>query len=253
MLCSNCGKELVGIPAICEDCGTGPEPKPNPCPSCGSGTHVRAVACPKCGAALEATAESGKKGRGLRLISIVFNIIIAVVFVSTYLYLASPPAAVEPVVTAASNLIVASVGYTAIPLDSIIASPPVLPRVTHYGQMGSERGSVGFLMNHTSPIPGILVNTTEQLTIYAVYKEPTTNTAAASAGRFEDVTDKAAFQSSNTAAVTVTTDGLVRAVASGAANITVSYTAIPGSANLTAAAEGKIPITVTANVSVTVK
>ena len=234
MLCSNCGKELVGIPAICEDCGTGPEPKPNPCPSCGSGTHVRAVACPKCGAALEATAESGKKGRGLRLISIVFNIIIAVVFVSTYLYLASPPAAVEPVVTAASNLIVASVGYTAIPLDSIIASPPVLPRVTQYA--------------FTFVKPGIPVNTTEQLTIYAVYKEPTTNTAAASAGRFEDVTDKAVFQSSNTAAVTVTTDGLVRAMASGAANITVSYTAIPGSANLTAAAEGKVPITVTVNV-----
>jgi hypothetical protein len=42
-------------------------------------------------------------------------------------------------------------------------------------------------------------------------------------------------------------------VASGAANITVSYTAIPGSANLTAAAEGKVPITVTVNVSVTVQ
>ena len=241
MLCSNCGKELVGIPAICEDCGTGPEPEPNPCPSCGSGTHVRAIACPKCGAALEATAGPGKKGRGLRSISIVFNIVIAVVFVSTYLFLASPPAAVEPVVTAASNLVVASVGYTAIPLDSIIASPPVLPRVTQYA--------------FTYVKPGIPVNTTEQLTIYAVYKEPTTqgkfpsrNTATASAGRFEDVTDKAVFQSSNTAAVTVTADGLVRAVASGAANITVSYTAIPGSANLTAAAEGKIPITVTVNV-----
>ncbi len=241
MLCSNCGKELVGIPAICEDCGTGPEPEPNPCPSCGSGTHVRAIACPKCGAALEATAGPGKKGRGLRSISIVFNIVIAVVFVSTYLFLASPPAAVEPVVTAASNLVVASVGYTAIPLDSIIASPPVLPRVTQYF--------------FTYVVPGIPVNTTEQLTIYAVYKEPTTqgkfpsrNTATASAGRFEDVTDKAVFQSSNTAAVTVTADGLVRAVASGAANITVSYTAIPGSANLTAAAEGKIPITVTVNV-----
>ena len=246
MLCSNCGKELVGIPAICEDCGTGPEPEPNPCPSCGSGTHVRAIACPKCGAALEATAGPGKKGRGLRSISIVFNIVIAVVFVSTYLFLASPPAAVEPVVTAASNLVVASVGYTAIPLDSIIASPPVLPRVTQYA--------------FTYVKPGIPVNTTEQLTIYAVYKEPTTqgkfpsrNTATASAGRFEDVTDKAVFQSSNTAAVTVTADGLVRAVASGAANITVSYTAIPGSANLTAAAEGKIPITVTVNVSVIVR
>ena len=246
MLCSNCGKELVGIPAICEDCGTGPEPEPNPCPSCGSGTHVRAIACPKCGAALEATAGPGKKGRGLRSISIVFNIVIAVVFVSTYLFLASPPAAVEPVVTAASNLVVASVGYTAIPLDSIIASPPVLPRVTQYA--------------FTYVKPGIPVNTTEQLTIYAVYKEPTTqgkfpsrNTATASAGRFEDVTDKAVFQSSNTAVVTVTADGLIQAVASGAANITVSYTAIPGSANLTAAAEGKIPITVTVNVSVLVR
>ena len=246
MLCSNCGKELVGIPAICEDCGTGPEPEPNPCPSCGSGTHVRAIACPKCGAALEATAGPGKKGRGLRSISIVFNIVIAVVFVSTYLFLASPPAAVEPVVTAASNLVVASVGYTAIPLDSIIASPPVLPRVTQYF--------------FTYVVPGIPVNTTEQLTIYAVYKEPTTqgkfpsrNTATASAGRFEDVTDKAVFQSSNTAAVTVTADGIIRAVASGAANITVSYTAIPGSANLTAAAEGKIPITVTVNVFVNVR
>ena len=241
MLCSNCGKELVGIPAICEDCGTGPEPEPNPCPSCGSGTHVRAIACPKCGAALEATAGPGKKGRGLRSISIVFNIVIAVVFVSTYLFLASPPAAVEPVVTAASNLVVASVGYTAIPLDSIIASPPALPPTY-------------VIPGHTFFL-GMPVNTIDQLTIYAVYKKPTTqgkfpsrNTATASAGRFEDVTDKAVFQSSNTAAVTVTADGIIRAVASGAANITVSYTAIPGSANLTAAAEGKIPITVTVNV-----
>ena len=241
MLCSNCGKELVGIPAICEDCGTGPEPEPNPCPSCGSGTHVRAIACPKCGAALEATAGPGKKGRGLRSISIVFNIVIAVVFVSTYLFLASPPAAVEPVVTAASNLVVASVGYTAIPLDSIIASPPALPPTY-------------VIPGHTFFL-GMPVNTIDQLTIYAVYKKPTTqgkfpsrNTATASAGRFEDVTDKAVFQSSNTAVVTVTADGLIQAVASGAANITVSYTAIPGSANLTAAAEGKIPITVTVNV-----
>jgi hypothetical protein len=148
--------------------------------------------------------------------------------------LASPPAAVEPVVTAASNLVVASVGYTAIPLDSIIASPPALPPTY-------------VIPGHTFFL-GMPVNTIDQLTIYAVYKKPTTNTAAASAGRFEDVTDKAAFQSSNTAVVTVTTDGLVRAVASGAANITVSYTAIPGSANLTAAAEGKVPITVTVNV-----
>ncbi len=241
MLCSNCGKELVGIPAICEDCGTGPEPEPNPCPSCGSGTHVRAIACPKCGAALEATAGPGKKGRGLRSISIGFNIVIAVVFVSTYLFLASPPAAVEPVVTAASNLVVASVGYTAIPLDSIIASPPALPPTY-------------VIPGHTFFL-GMPVNTIDQLTIYAVYKKPTTqgkfpsrNTATASAGRFEDVTDKAVFQSSNTAVVTVTADGLIQAVASGAANITVSYTAIPGSANLTAAAEGKIPITVTVNV-----
>ena len=246
MLCSNCGKELVGIPAICEDCGTGPEPEPNPCPSCGSGTHVRAIACPKCGAALEATAGPGKKGRGLRSISIVFNIVIAVVFVSTYLFLASPPAAVEPVVTAASNLVVASVGYTAIPLDSIIASPPALPPTY-------------VIPGHTFFL-GMPVNTIDQLTIYAVYKKPTTqgkfpsrNTATASAGRFEDVTDKAVFQSSNTAAVTVTADGIIRAVASGTANITVSYTAIPGSANLTAAAEGKIPITVTVNVSVLVR
>ena len=241
MLCSNCGKELVGTPAICEDCGTGPVPEPNPCPSCGSGTHVRAIACPKCGAALEATTESGKKGRGLRSISIAFNILIAAVFVSTFLYLASPPAAVEPVVTAASNLVVASVGYTAIPLDSIIASPPRLPPTY-------------VIPGHTFFL-GMPVNTIDQLTIYAVYKAPSTqgkfpsrNTATASAGRFEDVTDKAVFQSSNTTAVTVTAEGLVRAVAPGSANITVSYTAIPGSANLTAAAEGKIPITVTVNV-----
>jgi hypothetical protein len=164
-----------------------------------------------------------------------------VVFVSTYLFLASPPAAVEPVVTAASNLVVASVGYTAIPLDSIIASPPALPPTY-------------VIPGHTFFL-GMPVNTIDQLTIYAVYKKPTTqgkfpsrNTATASAGRFEDVTDKAVFQSSNTAVVTVTADGLIQAVASGAANITVSYTAIPGSANLTAAAEGKIPITVTVNV-----
>ncbi len=67
------------------------------------------------------------------------------------------------------------------------------------------------------------------------------------------VTAKCIFQSSNNDIATVTSGGLVKGVSPGNANINVSYTAIPGSANLSSAAKGKVPITITITVPVTVR
>ena len=99
------------------------------------------------------------------------------------------------------------------------------------------------------------VNATWPLSVYAVYKDTTTVNASANAtkaARLEDVTTNCTYQSSDPKIATIDGSGVVRAVSVGSARISISYTAAPGSANMSAAAQGKIPITVTTSVPVTV-
>ena len=63
----------------------------------------------------------------------------------------------------------------------------------------------------------------------------------------------ASYISSDERVATVSATGLVRAVGSGSANITVSYTAVPGFPSLGTASEGKVPITVTFTVPTLVR
>ena len=90
-----------------------------------------------------------------------------------------------------------------------------------------------------------------QLTINALYRNTTTINATG-AGRIEEVTANCTYKSSNDKIAKVTSGGLIQAVAVGSATITVTYTAAPGSANMSAASAGKAPITVTTTVPIIV-
>ncbi|MDO8716780.1 MAG: Ig-like domain-containing protein, partial [Dehalococcoidales bacterium] len=74
----------------------------------------------------------------------------------------------------------------------------------------------------------------------------------AGTGRWEDVTDKAVFVSNNPQVATVSSSGFVQGVSPGEATISITYTAVPGSANRTSSAEGKVSIMVACQVEVTV-
>jgi len=99
---------------------------------------------------------------------------------------------------------------------------------------------------------GTSINATHQLTVYAVYKN-TTSSNGTKATRLQDVTNKATYNSSNERIATVSATGFVHAVGSGSADITVSYTAAPGSPSLATASEGKVPTTFTVTVPILVR
>ena len=242
MFCRNCGKELAGTPEICASCGSPPVKATAFCRYCGGATIAQEVMCPQCGAATRTFAKSGeasnREGRGrFATTRTVFKILAAVTFVSVYTVLALPPrTALRPLQSATSDLVVATVGYSSLPLNSISAHPYMIPV-----PINTDAGNVAVFT----------VNQTQQLTIHALYMNITTNGATGS-GRAEEVTANCTYRSSNTKIATVAADGRVLGVAPGTANITVSYTSVPGSANISSAAQGKVPITITINVLVKV-
>ena len=236
MFCRNCGKGLDGTPEICANCGSHPVKATAFCRYCGNATNAQDLMCPTCGAAIKKIAEPAKKAPRHPVLT-VLNILAIALVVSLYIWLSLPPKVAKPIKAAASDAMLAATGYTSLPLHSISAAPPVIP---------PQRSVENFYM----PV-GLNINGTQQLTIYAVYKN-TTGANATKATRLEEVTADSTYKSSNEKIATVNATGFVRAVALGAANITVSYTAAPGSANLSAAAEGKAPITVTVIVPVLV-
>ena len=128
-----------------------------------------------------------------------------------------------------------STGYTALPINSISALPSIIPQVN---DQWFEHNIEEILTPE-----GIAVNTTQQLTIYAIYK----NT------KLEDITANCTYQSNSELIATVNASGFIKAVGSGSAIIMVFYTVVPGTANLTGASTGKVPVTFSVNVSVTVR
>ncbi len=208
MFCGNCGRELDGTPEICANCGTGPA---------------------------KVTASEQKRGRHTLLT--VLNILAIAALVSTYIWLSLPPRIVKPIKATVSAAILATTGYSALPLHSISATPAIIPPLGNIGEVVIP--------------PNFDVNDTQQLNIYAIYKN-TTGTNVTKAVRVEDVTANCTYKSSDDNIVKVTAGGLVQAVAYGSADITAFYTAVPGSANITSAAQGKIPVTFTVTVPVSV-
>jgi len=233
MFCRSCGKDLVGSPKICANCGSPPVNGTSFCRYCGGATTDQDVVCPKCEAALKVI---GKASPGLSAKNKKRLIVAAVIFVIVYGVLATPTRIIiKPLQAALSSFILSTTGYTANPLSSISADPYEIPvPVYNQGQDNIARFSVG---------------ENQQLTISAKY----TKDNSAGSGNSKDVTNNCTFQSNNAQIATVSVTGLVRGVAQGDANIIVSYTAIPGSSDFSSAAKGKIPITLTVSVPVTVR
>ena len=245
MFCRSCGKGLVVTPdRICGSCGSNAVKANSFCRYCGKPTGPQDLTCPTCGSAIKPIPGSvkalNKDNPGLLKLSKIVNLTIVVTIVTLYIVFSLPPKVTKPITLAASDIVVATIGYTELPLHSISVYPPAIP-------------SIGLARNYFEWYvePGVTINTTQQLTIYAIFKNFNTDNAT-KAIRTEDVTANSTYKSSNVKVATVTSGGRVQTVGPGTANITISYTAVPGSANLSAAAQGKKPITVTFDVPVLV-
>ena len=240
MFCRNCGKDIVGTPKVCANCGSHPVNATSFCRYCGGITSDQDVMCQKCGSAIrtftKAGKASGKAEQGWSTKAKRRLIVAALIFVVVYAVLALPTRIVlKPLQSALSDFVLSTIGYTSIPLHSLSVKPYNIPMpVYNQGQDNIAR---------------FAVNQTQQLTINAEYMK-TTSTGS---GTTKVVTNNCTFQSSNEQIATVTSAGLVQGVAPGTANIKVSYTAIPGSADFLSASKGKLPITITISVPVTVR
>ena len=240
MFCRNCGKDIVGTPKVCANCGSHPINATSFCRYCGGITSDQDVMCQQCGSSIrtftKAGKASGKAGQGWSAKTKRRLIVAAVIFVVVYAVLALPARTVlKPLQSALSDFVLSTIGYRSIPLHSISVKPYNIPMPVY--NQGQDNIAI------------FAVNKTQQLTIYAEYVK---NTSTGS-GITKVVTNNCTFQSSNEQVATVTSAGLVQGVARGTANINVSYTAIPGSADLFSASKGKIPITLTISVPVTVQ
>ena len=241
--CRNCGQELpASTDKACTNCASNPVKATAYCRYCGHPTNVEDATCPHCGSAIKPLPGSVRTLFEHPRLSVkmgkIVNLSIISVMVVSYVVFSLPKSITKPVKNATSDAVMASTGYTALPLSSISVVPPLIPQLVTYGQ--------------TYVPPGITVNTTRQLTVYAVYKN--TNSAnATKADRLEDITDNCTYTSGNENIATVDQSGLVKATGPGSINITIAFTAAPGSANMSTASEGKKPVTFTTRVEVIVK
>lgn len=240
MFCRNCGKDIVGTPKVCANCGSHPVNATSFCRYCGGITSDQDVMCQKCGSAVrtftKAGKASGKAEQGWSTKTKRRLIVAAAIFVVVYAVLALPARIVlKPLQSALSGFVLSTIGYTSIPLQSISANPGNIPMVAYN--------------DRAENVARFAVDQTQQLTINAKY---TKNTSTGS-GISKDVTNNCTFQSSDEQIAKVTSTGLVKGIALGTANIKVSYTAIPGSDDLFSASKGKLPITITIPVPVTVR
>ncbi len=241
--CRNCGKELTHAEdRVCGNCGANAVKGTTYCRYCGHPTNIEDPTCGHCGASIKPLPSSVRSLFEYPRLSVkmgkIINLSMVVIFVVTYTVFALPKAVRKPAAQAASDAVMASTGFTALPLSHIEITPPRIPQTS----------IVMF-----DPQPSVVaVNTTRQITVYAIYKN-TDSANGTKAIRSVDVTDNCTYESSNESVAVCNSTGVVRAVGSGTANITASYTAAPGSANMSNAAAGKVPVTLTAKVGVYVR
>ncbi len=254
MFCRNCGKGLVVTPdKTCKDCGANTVKATSFCRYCGKPTGHQDLTCPTCGSAIKPIPGSIKalNKDNPRLIKLgkIVNMTIVVAFVTLYIVFSLPPTVTKPVKAAVSDAVLSTTGYTALPLNSISATPGRIPRSDPGPTIRAWETHAIF--NNPDFIAVFAPNDTVQLTINALYRN-TTAANASGAGRLEDVTGNCTYKSSNEKIAIVTSGGLVQALTVGSANIFISYTAAPGSANMSTASAGKAPITVTTTVPIIV-
>ena len=242
--CRNCGKELAAAEdKVCKSCGANAIKSTTYCRYCGRPTNIEDATCSHCGSSIKPLPSSVRTLFEYPRLSVkmgkAVNLSIVFVMVAAYIIFALPQSITKPIQAKTADIVFESTGYSALPLNSISVYPTTVPRLND-----APGGAFYFDVNATWP-----------LNVYAVYKNTTTvNTTAnaTKATRLEEVTANCTYQSSDTKIATVDGNGVVRAISPGLARITVSYTAAPGSANMSSAAQGKLPITVTASVPVTV-
>jgi hypothetical protein len=241
--CRSCGEELTNSSdKTCPRCRANAIKASAFCRYCGHPTAVDDVTCGHCGASIKPLPSSVRTlfeyPRLSAKMGKIINLSIVAVLITTYTAYALPKKITRPITQASSDAVQASTGYTALPLNSISIVPPLIPELVTYGMVYVP--------------PGIAVNSTRQLSVYAVFKN-TTSDNATKAVRTEVITDNCTYQSADPKIASVDQNGLVRATGPGTVNITVSYTAAPGSANMSSASEGKKLATFTAKVQVFVK
>jgi len=241
--CRNCGKVLSDpTDKTCPSCYSNSVKASTFCRYCGKPTTAQDTVCPTCGASLKPVPNSVRllNPDHVKLMKLgkIINLSIVVVVVVAYVIFALPKSIRKPAAQAASDAVMASTGYTTMPLDHIQISPPRIPMT---------------MVVMFDPQPSfVTVNTTRQITVYAIYKNSDSENAT-KAIRAVDVTDNCTYLSSNESVAVCNATGFVRAAGPGTANITAFYTSLPGSANMSNAAAGKIPVTITADVGVFVK
>jgi hypothetical protein len=239
--CRNCGKELtLTADKNCSECGANPVKAASFCGFCGVATKPEDYDCPNCGAAIKPVpakvkAQNKENPRRVKL-GKRLNLTIVAVLVLLYLVFMLPPPVTRAIRDGVNSLTLGAVGYTTMPLQSISSDPTQIPPVHYTGQ---------------AVTPDVIrTGATQQLTIFAFYKSPASGNSTKT--RLEDITAKAVYKSNNENIATVDAGGLVKATGVGSTSIVVSYTAAPGSANLSAMSAGKIPQTFTVVVPMTV-
>ncbi len=243
--CRNCGKELAeSQDKTCPHCGASAVKATAHCRYCGKPTTYQDVVCPTCGASVKPLPGSARglfeKSKLAKWGKIV-DLTLVVLLVSAYVIFSLPKSITRPIKSAASDAVMASTGYTALPLDSISSIPTQIPLGNPIAQIA------GFYGNGNAVVFNVFEpGDTRVLSIYATYKND------AGSSRFDLVTGNCTFRSSNENIAKVDGTGAVTAVADGTAYISVNFTAPPGSDNRSAAAVGKVPVTFTARVKVIV-
>ena len=242
--CRSCGKELADHNArTCNNCGASSIKSTAYCRYCGHATRVDDTTCGNCGASIKPLPSSTRSlfeyPRLSARMGRIVNLTIVVLLITTYVVLALPKSIKRPIQAKAADAVFETTGYTAYPLTGLSTYPITIPKIN------VAAGNIFFFR----------VGDTEQITAYGIYKntDPATNNATKSV-KMEDVTANSTFMSTNPAAATVDAKGLVTAVSIGKADIIVTYSAAPGSANMSSAAiaAGKVPVTFTADIPVTV-
>lgn len=242
--CRNCGGVLSNpLEKTCPHCQGSTSKATSYCRYCGKPTTPEDLICQNCGAAVKPVPNSirllNPDHVKLMRLGKIINLTLVVVFVVTYSIFAMPKSIRKPAAQAASDAVMASTGYSTLPLDRIQVTPPIIPELVTYGM--------------TYVPPGIQVNVTRQLTVYAVYRNLIAVSNATKAVRIEDITGNCTYTSGNEKIATVNQSGTIKSTGPGTTNITIAYTAAPGSANFSTASLGKIPVTFTTTVTVIVK
>ena len=237
--CRHCGSELAGESVdICPSCGSHAVKATEFCRHCGRPTTKTDTVCGHCGAATKpipakAWVLSDKTKRLVKAGKII-NLVLIITAITLYVVFALPHKFKKSVSMAADDAVMATTGYTALPIRNIVAVPNGIPPL-HFREGARD----------ATPIA---TNATRQLTIYAVRIDNTNNSTVAT--RLDDVTANCSFFTSNEKIATVNASGFVQVRSAGQANITASFTGPAGTSNLSNASAGKVPVTFTVNVLV---